>query len=99
MAAGAQHRHAYRPSLSVHQVCDWRDTRSGGERQPSDGIMLRHDEDILKGAETLLRGKITMSDITAKFENEFANSKALHFIRKSIVRHTFYLWESIATRF
>jgi len=30
-------------------------------------------EDILKGAETLLRGKITMSDITAKFENEFAN--------------------------
>ena len=30
-------------------------------------------EDILKGAETLLSGKITMSDITAKFENEFAN--------------------------
>jgi len=30
-------------------------------------------EDILKGAETLLRGKITMSDITAKFEKEFAN--------------------------
>ena len=34
----------------MHQVGDWRDTRSGGERQPSRGIMLRHDEDILKGA-------------------------------------------------
>jgi len=30
-------------------------------------------DDIISGAETLLRGKVTMSDITAKFENEFAN--------------------------
>jgi len=29
--------------------------------------------DIIKGAETLLKGKITMSEITSKFEKEFAN--------------------------
>ena len=29
--------------------------------------------DIIKGAETLLKGKITMSQITSKFEKEFAN--------------------------
>ena len=48
--AVARHPHPHRPCLSRRQASDWPDTRSGGERQPSDGIMLRHDEDILKGA-------------------------------------------------